>query len=142
MNCCLTEDERIFTSNWSSIRCSFKSLNIRALVYNNNSPCVSPFSPSINLSVLSYFPVSGYKIENTNEQIEDNKAYIDIIIDKQLDLNVILSTENKLIILDIISKQILCSGKIRGYNKYSCTDANVSISLIRNQYKYSDIFTS
>jgi hypothetical protein len=140
-NCCQGDDS-IYTNGWGRTRCSHKVLRYRTLIFNNDSPCASPFSQPTELQHIGYFPVSGNKIDNKNNKIEDNNAIIDIVCDRTQDLNTIVTTDNKLILIDINVKQIICTGKIRSYDKLSATDASIFISLVRNQYKYSELFLS
>ena len=138
-NCC-SGDDSIYANGWGRIRCSQKALRYRALIFNNDSPCSSPFLPPTRLQHVAYFPISGSRIETSNNQIEDNKAQIDIVCDPYQDLNTLVTTDNKLIVVDINAKQIICTGKIRSYDKLSDTDASILIALIREQHKYSELY--
>lgn len=133
--------DSIYSREWGRTRCAIgKALRNRVLIYNNDSPCTSPFSKPEDLNIIDYLPISYYKLYDTSAQIEDNRADIDLITDVNQDISYTLSTENLLVILDISSKQIVCTGKIRSYEQFSNTDVSVKINLIRNQYRFSDLF--
>jgi hypothetical protein len=138
-NCCNGCIDSEYTNNWGITRCAFKSLRVRSFVFDDESPCNSPFSPPVGINWIDFFPVSNYKINSGSSQIEDNDATISVICDRPQNMNVILAGK-KLSLIDIKNQNILCSGKINGFDMISGTDCEISIKLIRNPYPFDTIF--
>jgi hypothetical protein len=137
-NCCRGCESK-FTTNWQKVRCNFKFLKKRLLVYNDESPCASPFAEPTGINWIDWFPVAGYNLDISNAQIEDRKATIEFICEPTQKIVSILGS-NKVILLDMDTETIVCSGKIKQVDVQSNTDVIISISMIRNPYSFAAIF--
>lgn len=138
INCCRGCESK-FTNNWQKVRCNFKFLKHRLLVYNDDSPCASPFVEPTGINWVDWFPVAGYDLDISNAQIEDRKATIEFICEPKQKIVPILGS-NKVILLDMETETIVCSGKIKQIDVQSNTDVIISISMIRNPYSFAAIF--
>lgn len=129
---------------WDRTRCRLgKSLRKRAVIYNSNSACESPFqAPSTNLNTLGYFPISHNEITASAVKTTSNRGFVDIIVDPNQNIKNLLNDFSKLIIVDVEHQCVETSWKIRGREMISGTDLRLYVAMINNEFTFSDIFPS
>lgn len=132
-----------FSRKWSREQCIMAhDTKLRvAIYYDGHSQCIDPFQPK-TARILAYFPcVTENVSKNYTARTDTNEGVLTIVVDRNQDLNKLLSGENKIILIDHDTKNIIYTASIRRWERFSPTDVEISFSLVALNITYQQVLT-
>lgn len=128
---------------WSRTQCIMAhDTKLRVAIYHDgHSQCIDPFQPKI-ARILAYFPCVTENVSvNYTARTDTNEGVLAIVVDKNQYLNELLSSEHKIILIDIDTKNIIYTASIRKWERFSSTDVDISFSLLPLNISYNQVLT-
>lgn len=135
--------EVALTRKWSRNQCIMAhDIKLRVAIYSDgHSQCNDPFQPK-TARILAYFPCVTESVQqNYTARTDTNEGVLTIVVDKNQNLNLLLSGENKIILIDNDTKNIIYSASIRRWERFSPTDVDISFSLVPLNITYQQVLT-
>lgn len=133
--------EVALAKKWTREQCIMgRAIKLRVAIYSDgHSQCVDPFQPK-TARILAYFPcVTEVVQKNYTARTDTNEGVLTIVVDSNQNLNQLLSGENKIILIDNDTKNIIYTASIRRWERFSPTDVDISFSLVPLNITYQQV---